>query len=60
MQLAHLPKCSDDSSKVWLCGKLFVALLAEKLLNRASSVSPWNYTHNDLVLGFSKMISSMF
>lgn len=41
--LGHLPKHSDDSSKAWLYGKLFVALLTEKLINYASSVSPWGY-----------------
>lgn len=42
-QLGHLPKYSDDSSKAWLYGKLFVALLTEKLINHASSISPWGY-----------------
>ena len=42
-QLGHLPKHSDDSSKAWLYGKLFVALLTEKLIECASSVSPWGY-----------------
>lgn len=42
-QLGHLPKQSDDSSKAWLYGKLFVALLTERLINHASSISPWGY-----------------
>jgi len=42
-QLGHLPKYSDDSSKAWLYGKLFVALLTEKLIRQASSVFPWGY-----------------
>ena len=42
-QLGHLPKHSDDSSKAWLYGKLFVALLTEKIIECASSVSPWGY-----------------
>lgn len=42
-ELGHLPKYSDDSSKAWLYGKLFVALLTEKLIKYASSVSPWGY-----------------
>ena len=42
-QLGHLPKYSSDSSKAWLYGKLFVALLTEKLINHASSISPWGY-----------------
>ena len=42
-QLGHLPKHSGDSSKAWLYGKLFVALLTEKLIQHASSISPWGY-----------------
>ena len=42
-QLGHLPKHSDDSSKAWLYGKLFVALVTNKLINYATSVSPWGY-----------------
>jgi hypothetical protein len=42
-QLGHLPKHSDDSSKAWLYGKLFVALLTEKIIKYASSISPWGY-----------------
>ena len=42
-QLGHLPKRGDDSSKAWLYGKLFVALLIEKLIEHASSISPWGY-----------------
>jgi transposase len=42
-ELGHLPKHSDESSKAWLYGKLFVSLLTEKLIRHASSVSPWGY-----------------
>lgn len=42
-QLGHLPKHSDESSKAWLYGKLFVALLTEKVIEYASSISPWGY-----------------
>src|SRR4030067_1019218 len=42
-QLGHLPKHSDDTSKARLYGKLFAALLTEKLIKHASSVSPWGY-----------------
>jgi len=42
-QLGHLPKRGDDSSKAWLYGKLFVALLNEKLIDYAVSISPWGY-----------------
>lgn len=41
--LGHLPKHSDDSSKAWLYGKLFVALLTMKLVQYANSISPWGY-----------------
>jgi len=42
-QLGHLPKHSDDSAKAWLYGKLFVALLTEKIIECATSISPWGY-----------------
>lgn len=42
-QLGHLPKHSDESSKAWLYGKLFVALLTNKLIQYASAFSPWGY-----------------
>jgi hypothetical protein len=41
--LGHLPKEDDESSKAWLYGKLFVALLTERLVQRAESFSPWGY-----------------
>lgn len=41
--LGHLPKRGGDSSKAWLYGKLFVALLVNKLIAHASSISPWGY-----------------
>lgn len=40
-QLGYLPKRGGESSKVWLYGKLFAALLTEKLIAHASAVSPW-------------------
>lgn len=42
-QLGHLPKQDDESAKAWLYGKLFVALLVEKLIEHACSISPWGY-----------------
>ena len=42
-QLGHLPKYDDESAKAWLYGKLFVALLTEKLIEYAASISPWGY-----------------
>lgn len=43
MQLGHLPKRGDESPKAWLYGKLFAALLTEKLIMHASAFSPWGY-----------------
>jgi hypothetical protein len=40
-QLGHLPKYDDESAKAWLYGKLFVALMTEKLISEARSISPW-------------------
>lgn len=42
-QLGHLPKYDQDSARAWLYGKLFVALLTEKLIQHARSISPWGY-----------------
>jgi hypothetical protein len=42
-QLGHLPKEDEESSKAWLYGKLFVALLTERLIRHAESFSPWGY-----------------
>jgi Transposase DDE domain len=44
VQLGHLPKHQDESAQAWLYGKLFVALLTEKLIAHARAVSPWGYT----------------
>lgn len=40
-QLGHLPKYDDESAKAWLYGKIFTALLTEKLMSCARSISPW-------------------
>ena len=42
-QLGHLPKYDDESARAWLYGKLFLALLVEKIIRHAESVSPWGY-----------------
>lgn len=42
-QLGHLPKHDEESAKAWLYGKLFTALVTEKIINHAVSVSPWGY-----------------
>lgn len=43
VQLGHVPKQDDHSSRAWLYGKLFVALLSQKLMRVGSAVSPWGY-----------------
>ena len=43
VQLGHIPKHDDKSSRAWLYGKLFVALLSQKLIRVGSAVSPWGY-----------------
>ncbi len=42
-QLGHLPKYNDDSARAWLYGKLLLALLVEKVIRHAESISPWGY-----------------
>ena len=42
-QIGHLPKEDEESSKAWLYGKLFVALLTERLIQQAELFSPWGY-----------------
>ncbi len=42
-QLGHLPKHDPESAQAWLYGKLFVALLTEKLIQQARALSPWGY-----------------
>jgi len=42
-QLGHLPKYDDQSSRAWLYGKLFVALLTQKLVRTGRELSPWGY-----------------
>lgn len=43
VQLGHIPKQDDQSSRAWLYGKLLVALLTEKLIRVGSAISPWGY-----------------
>ena len=42
-RLGHLPKHDAQSAQAWLYGKLFTALLVEKLVRHARAVSPWGY-----------------
>ncbi len=43
VQLGHIPKLDDQSSRSWLLGKLLVALLSQKLARVGRSISPWGY-----------------
>lgn len=43
MGLGQLPKLSEASARAWIHGKLFVALLIERLLDAAEHFSPWGY-----------------
>jgi hypothetical protein len=43
VQLGHVPKQDEQSSRAWLYGKLFVALLSQKLTRIGRAVSPWGY-----------------
>jgi hypothetical protein len=40
VQLGHLPKHDEQSSRAWLYGKLFVAILAEKAIRIGREISP--------------------
>jgi hypothetical protein len=42
-QFGHVPKHDDKSTRAWLYGKLFIALLTEELICHADSISPWGY-----------------
>jgi hypothetical protein len=41
--LGQLPKQADTSARAWLHGKLFIALLLDRLLQEADAFSPWGY-----------------
>jgi hypothetical protein len=43
IDLGHLPKSDPQSSRSWLYGKMFSALLTEKLVATAERLSPWGY-----------------
>jgi hypothetical protein len=43
MGLGHLPKWAETSARAWIHGKLLIALLVERLLDAAETVSPWGY-----------------
>jgi len=39
--VGHLPKSDARSSRAWVCGKLLIALLTEKMQRHAANLSPW-------------------
>jgi hypothetical protein len=41
--IGHLPKHNPESCAAWLHGKIFVALLIERLYQEAEFFSPWGY-----------------
>jgi hypothetical protein len=43
LDMGHLPKYDPSSSRAWLYGKLFLALLTEKLARISRAFSPWGY-----------------
>ena len=43
LAVGHLPKHDERSSRAWLYGKLWVALLTQKLVRLGASISPWGY-----------------
>lgn len=40
--MGHLPKYHDESAQAWLYGKLFVALITEKIMRHSQAISPWH------------------
>lgn len=38
--MGHLPKYHDDSAQAWLYGKLFIALVTEKIMRNSQAISP--------------------
>jgi hypothetical protein len=43
LDLGHLPKHDQESAKAWLFGKLLIGLLADNIIQKADSFSPWGY-----------------
>ena len=43
MGLGHLPKKDEQSCQAWLQGKIFVALLAQAIVDEGRHFSPWGY-----------------
>ena len=43
LNFGHLPKHDEESAKAWLFGKLLIGLLADNIIEKANSFSPWGY-----------------
>ena len=43
VQLGHLPKYDESSSRAWLYGKMLVALLTQERVRVGRAISPWGY-----------------
>lgn len=43
LNFGHLPKHDEESAKAWLFGKLLIGLLADNIIEKAKSFSPWGY-----------------
>ncbi|MCD6163790.1 MAG: IS4 family transposase [candidate division Zixibacteria bacterium] len=43
LNFGHLPKHDEESAKAWLFGKLLIGLLADNIIEKANSISPWGY-----------------
>lgn len=43
LKLGCLPKKKDGAARAWIQGKLLLALMIERLVDRARSFSPWGY-----------------
>ena len=41
--LGHLPKIDEESCKAWLHGKMFIALLAQAIVDEGRHFFPWGY-----------------
>ncbi len=50
LSLGQLPKKTPESSEAWLYGKLFIALLIEKIIAKNGAFSPWR----DRISGIKK------
>lgn len=59
LALGCLPKTTDESSKAWLYGKMFLALLIEKLSYQQCAFSPWRQL-KDAPVEFQRQLMEAF